>query len=116
MSSQVACGLDEDDVERMAVEVGLEVDDLLLLHPSHVIASQPPPSAPGSPGRKSDTYDIACFANERRPAMTWDGIYREWVRQSPSDKRVRDKESIREAHRRFFGDKANARSRIEKTP
>lgn len=109
-------GLDVEDVERMANEVGLDIDDLLLLHPSHSVILQPPPAAPGRPGRRRETYDIAVFANERRPAMTWDEIYREWVRQFSTDKRVRDKKSIREAHRRFFGDKAMARKGKEKKP
>jgi hypothetical protein len=109
-------GLDEGDVERMANEVGLEVDDLLLLHPSHVVACQPAPAAPGRPGRKSETYDIAVFANERHPAMTWDEVFREWIRRFPADKRVRNKEFIRGAHRRFFGDKAKARKSREKKP
>lgn len=109
-------GLDQEDIERMAKEVGLELDDLLLLHPSRLVISQPPPAKPGRPGRKNETYDIAVFANDRRPQMTWDDICREWNRKFPDDARVRNKEFVRDAHRRYFGDKAKARQKREKKP
>lgn len=112
-------GLDEDDLAQMASEVGLTLDDLLLLHPSHAAIRQPPPSPPGRPGRKEETRDIAEFANTRRQAtkrMTWDEIYREWTRRFPNDSRVRNKEFVRGAHRRYFGDKAKAKSKREKKP
>lgn len=112
-------GLDEDDLAQMASVVGLSLDDLLLLHPSHAAIRQPPPSPPGRPGRKEETRDIAEFANTRRQPMkqmTWDEIYREWTRRYPNDDRVHDKESVRGAHRRYFGDKAKAKSKREKKP
>ncbi|HQZ63792.1 MAG TPA: hypothetical protein PLY87_01895 [Planctomycetaceae bacterium] len=107
-------GLDEEDVERMAKEVGLQLDDFLLLHPSRFESRQQHPSPPGRPGRKEETRDIAEFANSRRPQMTWAEIYREWKQQFPSDVRVHNKESIRDAHRRYFGDKAQ--NKWEKKP
>ncbi len=113
-------GLDEEDIERMAKVVGLELDDLLLLHPSRLVISQPPPAKPGRPGRKEETRDIAVFANDRRrdddKRMTWDEIYHEWIRTFPNDSRVRNKEFVRDAHRRYFGDKAKARQKRVKKP
>jgi hypothetical protein len=109
-------GLDQEDIERMAKEVGLELDDLLLLHPSRLVISQPPSSPAGRPGRKEETRDIAVFANDRRPQMTWDEIYREWNQTFPDDNRVRDKNIVREAHRRYFGDKAKEQMRRQKKP
>lgn len=109
-------GLDEDDVESMAKEVGLELDDLLLQHPSWSELRHSPPSAPGRPGRKNETHDIAVFANERRPTMTWDEIHRQWIRVRQDDKRFMTKERIREAHRRHFGNKAHLRTSREKKP
>lgn len=107
-------GLDEDDLAQMASEVGLSLDDLLLLHPSHAAIRQPPPSPPGRPGRKEETRDIAEFANTRRPQMTWDEISREWKRSNPNDSRVCNKEVVRGAHRRYFGDKAEAKNALIK--
>lgn len=104
-------GLDQVDLEQMAKGVGLELDDLLLLHPSDVLTRQPQPSPPGRPGRKDETRDIAEFANDRRPKMTWEEIYLEWIRKFPNDTRVRNKESVREAHRRYFGDKAKQKKK-----
>ncbi len=109
-------GLDQEDIERMAKEVGLELDDLLLLHPSRLVISQPPSSPPGRPGRKEETRDIAVFANDRRPQMTWDEINREWNQTFPDDNRVRDKNTVREAHRRYFGDKAKEQMKRQKKP
>ncbi|WP_417737775.1 hypothetical protein [Rosistilla oblonga] len=112
-------GLDDHDIQVMADAVGLELEDLLLLDSSVSGISRPKPSKPGTPGRKDETFDIAVFAKERRdrePQMTWDEIYRDWMRTYPDDKPVKDKECIREAHRRFFGDKYKARKRASKKP
>ena len=112
-------GLDDHDIQVMADAVGLKLEDLLLLDCSVTVNSRPEPSKPGSPGRKTETFDIAVFAKERRdqePQMTWDEIYRDWIRTYPNDRCVTSKEIIRDAYRRHFGDKSKAKNRISKKP
>ena len=112
-------GLDENDIKVMANSVGLQLDDLLLLDCRVSIISRPAPAKPGKPGRKLETFDVAVFAQERRdmkPQMTWDEIYRDWMRTYPNDKRVTSSEIIRDAFRRHFGDKSKDRKRAPKKP
>ncbi len=109
-------GLDDNEIEVMASSVGLELDDLLLLRCSPTVIASPAPSMHGRPGRKNETFDIAVFAQERRPRMTWDEIYQDWVRNQPDDKRVFSKENIRGPYRRHFGDKSKAAKRLSKKP
>ena len=112
-------GLDDHDIQVMADAVGLELEDLLLLSNSVSVISRPAPAKPGTPGRKDETFDIAVFAKERRdrePQMTWDEIYRDWIRTYPNGKPAKDKECIREAHRRYFGDKSRAAKSALKKP
>lgn len=112
-------GLDDHDVQVMAESVGLELDDLLLLECRPTVIARPAPSKHGRPGRKNETSDIAAFAKERRdltPQMTWDEIYRDWIRTYPDDKRVTSSDTIREAHRRHFGDKSQSAKRGSKKP
>ena len=112
-------GLDDYDIERMAKEVGLELEDLLLLSNNVSVISRPKPSKPGTPGRRHTTFDTAVFAQTRRsqkPQMTWDEIYRDWIRTYPDDEGDMTKEKIREAHRRYFGDKSKARKQAWKKP
>jgi hypothetical protein len=100
-------GLDFDDVKRMAKSVDLEAEDLLLMN-THVAVNMVRRIAPpGEPGRKRETEDIAEFARlGRLRAQTWKGIFKEWKHRYPDDKRVKNPEHIREAYRRYFGDKA----------
>lgn len=112
-------GLDDHDIRVMADAVGLVLEDLLLLDCSVSVISRPKPSKPGTSGRKDETFDIAVFAKERLSRelrMTWDEIYRDWIRIYPNDKRVTSKEIIRDAYRRHFGDKSKARKRASKKP
>lgn len=114
MFAQLA--LDDDDLQRMANEVGLELEDLLLIQPSGFAHIRSQVAKLGSPGRKNETQDIADFANARLPRMTWDQIHQDWLRSYPNDKRVVSKETIREAWRRHYGDKSKARKRASKKP
>lgn len=111
--------LDDHDIQAMAYAVGLELEDLLLINRSVTVISRPAPAKHGRPGRKIKNFDIASFARDRRvqePQMTWDEIYRDWIRTYPDDDRVHDKESVREPYRRIFGDKSKARTRVSKKP
>ena len=100
-------GLDIDDVETMAESVGLEAEDLLLLNTHVSLPSEELSAPPGRPGRKKTTRDIALFAHKwRLRGMTWKEIFDDWKRLYPNDDRVKNAEQIREAHRRYFGDKA----------
>jgi hypothetical protein len=112
-------GLDDHELELMAKSVGLELEDLLMLTCSPTVIARLAPSVHGRPGRKNETFDIAVFAKERRdrePQMTWDAIYRDWIRKHPDDKRVFSKENIRGPYRRQFGDKSMAAKRLSKKP
>lgn len=101
-----AMGLDIDDVRTMAESVGLEADDLLLLSTGTTIPAKPRRII-GKPGRQNSTKDIADFAAVRRErGMTWKQIFVAWKRQYPDDKRVKNRDTIREAYRRHYGDKA----------
>lgn len=94
-------GLGLDDLERMATVAHLDVEDLLLL-PTGACRSTRPRHIIGRPGRKNTTEDIAAFAAvRRRNKMTW----RERHNHSDDD-RVKNTETIREAYRRHYGDKA----------
>jgi hypothetical protein len=99
-------GLDLDDVTKMADVVGLEMDDLLLMHPA--TAGIPKPRrVKGLPGRKETTADLGFFAAERRERrLTWQEILVEWRKLFPKDKRTTHKDIIRGAYRRHCGDKA----------
>jgi hypothetical protein len=102
-----AMGLDLGDIERMAAAVDLEAMDLLLMD-FGVSLGSPQRSAPrGRPGRRESTRDIAIFAHEKRlQGKTWNQIFEDWTEWHPHDMRVTKPEDLREAHRRFFGDKA----------
>tara|TARA_R110002072_G_scaffold303073_1_gene492835 strand:+ start:8370 stop:8786 length:417 start_codon:yes stop_codon:yes gene_type:complete len=99
-------GLDLDDVTKMADAVGLEVDELLLMHPA--TAGIPKPCrVKGLPGRKATTAERGFFAAERKErGLTWQQIFVEWRALFPKDERVTHKNKIREAYRRYYGDKA----------
>jgi len=101
------------------VLAALELEDLLLLNSSVSVISRPAQAKPGTPGRKDETFDISVFAQTRRdqvPQMTWDEIYRDWIRTYPDDGRGMTKDKIRESHRRHFGDKSKASKRVSKKP
>ncbi len=72
-----------------------------------VKSSRPPPAARGKPGRKPVNADIAAFANERRPGMTWKAIYYAWKREHPNDPRNKDltPEKVRGDWRRHYNGK-----------
>ena len=57
--------------------------------------------------------DIAVFANERRPGMTWKAIYYAWKREHPNDRRNKEltPERVRDAWRRHFGGKGQRQSK-----
>jgi hypothetical protein len=100
-------GLDIDDLERMAKAVDLEVDDLLLL-PTGASISPLPRRIIGKPGRKNTTKEIAAFAAVRREqGRTWREIFDDWKHHHPDDAVVKHPDTIREAYRRHYGDKAN---------
>ena len=100
-------GLDIDDIHTMAESVGLEADDLLLLS-TRVSVSPMPRRIVGKPGRRNETKDIADFAAVRRErGMTWNQIFAAWTREHSDDNRVTKVDTIREAYRRHYGDKAN---------
>ncbi len=102
-------GLDINDIERMAKAVHLELDDLLLMS-THVSIMPQPRRVIGKPGRKSTTKHIADFAAQCRAAgMSWRQILADWRHHCPDDDTVKSTETIREAYRRFYGDKANKR-------
>lgn len=103
-------GLDINDVERMAKAVHLELDDLLLMSANVSITPQPR-RVIGKPGRKSTTKHIADFAAKRRATgMSWRQILRDWRQHRPDDTVVKGVQTIREAYRRFYGDKAHKRN------
>jgi hypothetical protein len=63
----------------------------------------------GRPGRRATTEDIASFAHLRRTRKdppTWKEIYSEWRTANPNDERITSWQNIRDAHRRYYGDKA----------
>jgi hypothetical protein len=69
---------------------------------------------PGTPGRPADTVHIAKFANTRRKRQKpkpWTEIYVEWKFENPKDERVKGPETIREAWRRHFGDRAKVKKK-----
>ena len=74
-----------------------------------VKSPRPSSAARGKPGRKATSADIAAFANERRPAMSWKEICCAWKREHPKDPRAKDMnpEKVRDAWRRHFGGKGN---------
>jgi len=103
-------GLDINDVERMAKAVHLELDDLLLMSANVSITPQPR-RVIGKPGRKSTTKHIADFAAQRRAAgKTWMQILSDWRQHRPDDTVVKGVQTIREAYRRYYGDKAHKRN------
>jgi hypothetical protein len=62
----------------------------------------------GDPGRKNTTKEIAAFAAVRREeGKTWKEIYDEWKHNHPDDAIVKTADTIREAYRRHYADKAN---------
>ncbi len=104
-----ALGLDLDDVERMAEVVDLEAIDLLLLdrHVGVTVTGGTKRPRRGKRGRPKTHEDIADFANSRREhGKTGRQIYDEWKTTFPKDKRVKSVATIREAHRRCYGDKS----------
>jgi hypothetical protein len=98
-------GLDINDIQTMAESVGLEVEDLLLLS-TRASVSSTPRRIVGTPGRRDSTKDIADFAAARKKQRTWNEIFREWNLKFPDDDRVQQSDTIREAYRRHYGDKA----------
>ena len=66
-----------------------------------------PTAACGKPGRTTVNYDIAAFANERRPGMTWKAIYYAWKREHPADRQNKELTpgGVPGAWRRRFGGK-----------
>ncbi len=100
--------LDIDDVERMAENVDLDADDLLLL-PTCVGVSAMPRRIIGKPGRRNTTQDIADFVAVRKHVMTYNQMFDEWKQKHADDERVTGTESLREAYRRHYGDKAGKR-------
>lgn len=102
-------GFDYDDLERMAAAVDRDVEDLLLMDTRASIRLTPR-RVTGKPGRSASTKDIADFAAIRRPQkMTWNQIFAAWTQAYPKDIRVTKADDIREAYRRFYGDKAGKR-------
>ena len=100
-------GLDADDVEQMAESVGLKAEDLLLMNTHVTVGMDQRVAPPGSPGRKKTTVDIAEFARlGRLRGLTWNRLFDKCKRLHPDDKRVKHPDNIRDAHRRYFGDKA----------
>jgi hypothetical protein len=69
--------------------------------------SEPQRSPAGKPGRKCTTRDIAIYANERRPEMTWKEICSAWKHDHLDDPRNAKLtgETIRDSCRRQFGNK-----------
>jgi hypothetical protein len=74
---------------------------------TRVTSLRPAPASRGKPGRKTVNGDIAEFANERRPGMTWKEICSAWKREHPDDPRNEKltPEKVRDAWRRHYGDK-----------
>jgi hypothetical protein len=74
-----------------------------------VKSPRPPAASGGKPGRKAVNADIAAFANERRPGMTWKAIYYAWKREHPNDPRNKDltPERVRGDWRRHYGGKTS---------
>ena len=54
----------------------------------------------GKPGRPTTTSDLAEFAYDRRPRLTWKDIFTEWKRLHPKDTRNITPDKIKEAFRR----------------
>jgi hypothetical protein len=77
-----------------------------------VKSSRSPPADRGKPGCKPVNADIAAFANERRPGMSWKAIYYAWKREHLNDPRNKDltPEKVRGAWRRHFGGKGQRQS------
>lgn len=61
------------------------------------------PHAPGKPGRKDDTLEIASYAHElKRQEKTWKEILKACRERWPNDDRVKNKEQLRATWRRHF--------------
>lgn len=62
----------------------------------------------GSPGRKSETLEVAEYANELRlQKKTWKEIFSACKKRWPGDRRVRNERQVRATWDRHFGDKQN---------
>lgn len=56
----------------------------------------------GMPGRPTTTRDLAEFANDRRPRLTWKEIATEWKRLHSQETREITPDKMKEAHRRAY--------------
>ena len=73
------------------------------------------PASRGKPGRKPSTTDIAQFANERRPKLTWKEISTLIGKDSIRTTRelaTMTSENIREAWRRYYGKKMSVAAKL----
>lgn len=62
------------------------------------------PAAPGKPGRRTETLEIANYADElKRQGKTWKEIRRACGQRWPNDARIGDSERVRATWRRHFG-------------
>ncbi|MEK6262768.1 MAG: hypothetical protein AABP62_29575 [Planctomycetota bacterium] len=81
------------DPKGIARLFGIPIEELGLRGPSGKI---------GKPGRPATTRDVADFAHERRPYVTWKDIFAEWKRLHPLDPRDITPEKIKDAFRRVY--------------
>lgn len=62
------------------------------------------PPAPGRPGRKVETLEIAIFANDlRRKGVTWKKVFKACREKWPGDERVDNEDQVRATWIRHFG-------------
>ncbi|QEL17844.1 hypothetical protein [Limnoglobus roseus] len=67
-------------------------------------AGRADPPAPGKLGRRTETLEIANFANElRSQGKSWKEVRRACGQRWPNDERVQDSERVRATWRRHFG-------------
>lgn len=65
-------------------------------------------AATGSPGRKTETQEIAVYANELRlQRKTWKEVFSACRKRWPNDRRVRNSRQIRATWDRHFGSDQN---------
>jgi hypothetical protein len=104
---QLAGGLQPNQIVALLSNAMKRIADLEAL----VKTPGPPSASRGKPGRKAVNADIAAFANERRPGISWKEIYYAWKREHPNDPRNKDltPERIRGDWRRHYGGKDGRR-------
>lgn len=110
-----ATGLPLEDVAALARSVGLDIEDVVYnVGDHHGVPHRVQPvqietelrrnvtEKIGKPGRPTTTRDLAEFAYDRRPDLTWKEIAAEWKRLYPQDTRKITPHIMQDAYRRAY--------------